>query len=121
MYDPSVRGQLRVGSRSLDLFPTWCENKGQKGVGNEEGTNLSEQATATAAAEIDVHIVIFTADWFFDKGLFHYFTIDDDGISILAHGYLWGDAEIAEVNAEFIEHELLELWIDTWTCVSGDF
>lgn len=83
-------------------------------------TNLSEQATATAAAEIDVDVVVLPTDWFFDKRFFHYLAIDDDGISVLSHGYLWGDAEVAELNAEFVEHELLKVLIDPGASVTGD-
>lgn len=64
-------------------------------------------------------MVVFTADWLLDKRLFQYFAVNDDGIAILARGYLGGDTEVAKLDAEFVGHELLEIGVDTGTAVSG--
>ena len=94
--------------------------KGWKGWEWERGTNLPEQATATTPAEVDVHVMILATDWFLDKRFFQNLAINDDGIAILADGYLWGDAEAAKLDAEFVEHEVLEVGVDAWACISGD-
>ena len=91
-----------------------------KGWAWEQGTNLPEQATATASTEVDVHVMVLAADWFLDKRFFQDLSINDDGIAILADGYFWGDTKVAELDAEFVEHEVLEVGIDTWTCISGN-
>lgn len=87
-------------------------------MGKDDGTNLPEQATATTSAKVDVHVVVLTADWFLHKRFFQEFPVNDDGITILAHGYLWSDTEIAKLDAEFVHHELLELGIEAGTAVS---
>lgn len=85
----------------------------------DDGTNLPEQATTAAAAEVDVHVVVLTADWLLDKRFFQDFAVNDDSITILAHGYLWGDTKVTELDAEFVHDELLEFGIETGTAISG--
>ena len=65
--------------------------------------------------------MVLTADGLLDKGFFQYFSINDDGITIIAHGYLWSDTEVAELDAKFVDHELFEVGIETRTAISGNF
>lgn len=65
--------------------------------------------------------MVLTADGFLDKGFFQDVAVDNDGISIFAHSNLWRETKIGKVEAEFIDHELFKLWIETRTTVSGYF
>lgn len=91
-------------------------------MGKEDGeTDLSEQATAATSTEIDVHVVVLATDGFLDKRFFQDVAINDDGIAISTHGDLWGDAKVAEVDAELVDDELPELGVETGAAISGDF
>lgn len=64
--------------------------------------------------------MILAAHGLFYEGLFHGYTINDDGIAVFAKRYFRGHIEAAKGNAQLVFHYLHKLLIDLWTTVSGD-
>ena len=64
--------------------------------------------------------MILAAHGLFYEGLFHGYTINDDGIAIFAKRDFRGHIEAAKGNAQLVFHYLHKLWIDLWTTIPGN-